>query len=369
MKKIGLIALALILAVGMLGIGYAYFTETLEITADVEAGDFKVCFVDSCCMPDCSQDGYWIKTELIDTNDDLNKNLLEITVGNYYQCAWILCCATIQNTGTIAAHTNLSILSVDPHLMVMAWPIEPWMSPEDLDPEELQSCCPPTCFLKPQEEQKYAILIHNSFDPHYDIEELATYKFQLEIVAEQFNAGPLWGPPAGPGKDIIENGSFEAPFIPWWSLSIPPGGSAQRVTTHTGDMGKVYYPVDGNKFALVKTDGPGSLSIVSQSFAMYPGMRIKGWAFFDSRDWYPPYQDYAQVLIKDATGAVVATPWYEDSTTNANPTPYDVYWDGPWTEWWWEAELEGTYYVELQITNCLDSLLDSMAGFDAIKSW
>jgi len=40
MKKIGLICLAVVLAVGAIGFGYANWSQTLTITEEVNTGDF-----------------------------------------------------------------------------------------------------------------------------------------------------------------------------------------------------------------------------------------------------------------------------------------------------------------------------------------
>lgn len=46
MKKIGLIALALVLSLGLVGAGFAYWTETLGIDANVETGELGMEFVE-----------------------------------------------------------------------------------------------------------------------------------------------------------------------------------------------------------------------------------------------------------------------------------------------------------------------------------
>ncbi|GAI88098.1 unnamed protein product, partial [marine sediment metagenome] len=44
MKKLGLLCLTLVLALGTLGVGYAMWSDTLTITGDVNTGEFIVVF-------------------------------------------------------------------------------------------------------------------------------------------------------------------------------------------------------------------------------------------------------------------------------------------------------------------------------------
>lgn len=57
MKKIGLICLAVVLALGGLGLGYAHWSDQLYINADVEAGSLTLAF-DFVEPPSC-QEGYY----------------------------------------------------------------------------------------------------------------------------------------------------------------------------------------------------------------------------------------------------------------------------------------------------------------------
>jgi hypothetical protein len=64
MKKIGLLALALVLALGSLGIGYAHWTETLQIKGDINTGWIDVNFMsqydnDGVNMIDPTGPGEW----------------------------------------------------------------------------------------------------------------------------------------------------------------------------------------------------------------------------------------------------------------------------------------------------------------------
>jgi hypothetical protein len=343
MKKIGLIAMALVLALGTLGVGFAFWTETLEVTADVETGELKVCFVDAWCEPD-PFGAFTMEVNLLDPDGDGNKNIAEIIVLNAQQCSQAKAWITIKNQGTIPVHINLSVTSKDPHLDV------------DISND-------PTCqILQPGDEWTFDVHVHGKISGPYDVEELAEYKFQLQLVGEQFNAGPQWGPPGGATSNLLVNGGFDLGDFTGWTCVVPVGGQSVVVSSHTGDQGMVYLPIDDGYFARVKTNGPGTYATVSQSFAMYKDMKLKGWAFFDYRD-YHPYNDTAMVQIKDAAGTVIATPWSVQGLSVPN------YADCPWTHWEWQAPADGTYTVVLKIANALDSVLDSYAGFDAHAMW
>ena len=56
-------------------------------------------------------------------------------------------------------------------------------------------------------------------------------------------------------------------------------------------------PKHGSYFALLKTDGSGSYTTLSQSFYASAGDKICGWAFFKAED-YMPYNDSCAVYIK-----------------------------------------------------------------------
>jgi PKD repeat protein len=156
---------------------------------------------------------------------------------------------------------------------------------------------------------------------------------------------------------MISNPGFDTSDFSQWTVYIPPGGSANVVTTHNGDMGMAYSPIDGSYFSLLKTDGPNSYTTVSQTFNTITGETISGWAAFDARD-YMPYNDNACVQIIQG-GVVVATPWYSDVTIVGN------YGDSPWEEWSWTASSSGIYTLEYRIANYGDSGVDSYAMFDS----
>jgi len=161
---------------------------------------------------------------------------------------------------------------------------------------------------------------------------------------------------AAVAKATLVNGGFEEGDFTGWTKYVPYGGSAQVVTSHTGDQGTNYTPVEGNYFALLKTDGPGSYTTISQVIHLEAGWWVEGYAAFDARDYW---NDKAYVKIYDSSGNKIATPWYSDVKEVGN------YGDGPWTYWSWTANEGGDYTLKFGVANAEDSEYDSYALFDA----
>jgi len=153
------------------------------------------------------------------------------------------------------------------------------------------------------------------------------------------------------------NPGFETGTTAGWVETIPPGGEISVVSEYHGDLGLLYLPVGGSYFALLKTDGPGSRTLLSQAVALSAGETLTGWAAFDARDYFP-YNDSAAVQILDSLNNIIATPWSADVATVGD------FADAPWTEWMWTATGAGTYTLRYEVSNALDGFWDSQALFD-----
>ncbi len=164
---------------------------------------------------------------------------------------------------------------------------------------------------------------------------------------------------AGSAWATVINSGFESGDFSGWNLSIPAGATAAVTGNHTSDLGHLYTPVAGNHFALLKTDGPGNITMISQQVSLLAGESIDGWAAFDAQD-YVPYMDWAYVQIMDPSGAITATPWFEQI---GGTVP--SYADTPWTYWTWTAGSTGTYMLTYGVANSGDSGMDSYALFDS----
>jgi predicted ribosomally synthesized peptide with SipW-like signal peptide len=139
-KKIGLICLAVVLALGAMGGALAYWNETLTVTGSVATGQLDVQFSDQKSnddgtLADPSQMGAWTipdpkvpanwnwvgtryeynvgKTTcelIVDSKagspEEGDKQTLKITVDNAYPCYYGNVAFTIDNIGTIPAHVK-----------------------------------------------------------------------------------------------------------------------------------------------------------------------------------------------------------------------------------------------------------------------
>lgn len=153
----------------------------------------------------------------------------------------------------------------------------------------------------------------------------------------------------------IKNGSFENGFNDW-SLTVPSGASADTVNHFNN-----YCPIEGCYFALLKTNGPGSYTTLSQTFTANAGDTIEGYSFFKTND-YMPFNDNCKIVIKsgNASGPIIATPFSESVATVGD------YGQTPWKHWSYTFTNNGEFTVEAKIANAIDSILDSYIGIDAI---
>jgi predicted ribosomally synthesized peptide with SipW-like signal peptide len=110
MKKIWLLCLALVLALGAMGTGLAYWTEVLEITGTVAMGELDAEFSAKNCYdnemgPDVAQ----LACTLSDGGDTepgsspMDMSMCTATITNAYPGYVATCELTIKNNGTIPA--------------------------------------------------------------------------------------------------------------------------------------------------------------------------------------------------------------------------------------------------------------------------
>ncbi|MDM5317031.1 HYR domain-containing protein [Fictibacillus sp. b24] len=158
----------------------------------------------------------------------------------------------------------------------------------------------------------------------------------------------------------IINPSFETGNFTGWTVNVPTGGSATVVNSFTTPFAPVvtFSPVQGNFFAVLKTDGSGNFTSVSQTFFACAGDQISGWAFFQSPE-VPPTQfnDFAEVRILSGA-TLVATPYF----ASVNSTG-----DTGWNNWTYTFVTSGTYTLEARVTNVGRAAFDSYMGLDAIN--
>ena len=100
MKIVRILALTLIIALGLMGAGYAYWTDTLTINNSVSTGEFNVDFMKEDGYPKMfgrTNEQYLVKS--LEQND----NTVSISVGNMYPDSYVRYELKMKNTGTIPA--------------------------------------------------------------------------------------------------------------------------------------------------------------------------------------------------------------------------------------------------------------------------
>lgn len=95
MKKIGLISLALVLALGLGGVGYATWADVLTITGTVNTGTVSAVLSTGACSDDEVKDVSSISCVLTDPKT------LTVTVTNAYPSITYTCEFDVHNTGTV----------------------------------------------------------------------------------------------------------------------------------------------------------------------------------------------------------------------------------------------------------------------------
>jgi hypothetical protein len=172
----------------------------------------------------------------------------------------------------------------------------------------------------------------------------------------------------GSAQAGLTNGSFED-GLNGWSWIVPSGASISVVGSHTEPVPPAtgttsWGPTDGSNFALVKTDGPGSQTMLYQSFYATAGASISLDYFWDSMD-YVPFDDTAtgSILAGMGTGGPVVTTLFSE---NINSDPAN-YWGTPWTTVSYTFASSGVYTLLITNTNGLDSILDSYVGIDNVN--
>jgi hypothetical protein len=165
----------------------------------------------------------------------------------------------------------------------------------------------------------------------------------------------------------LTNGSFETGDLTGWTTVVPSGASATAVTSHTDPGGTgvtAWGPTDGTYFALLKTDGPGSLTQMYQSVYLSPSNGLSFDWFWDSQD-YNPFDDTATLSVYSGVG-IGGAPDATFTLASVNSDPAD-YWGTAWTTSTLWVGAAGKYTVVFEITNGGDSILDSYVGVDNVS--
>ena len=232
MKKIGILALALVLALGSLGIGYAMWSETLTIEGDVSTGEVSVSIdsqYDNDINPqlDPCEPGHWdVASDPVWVGNRYNKNVAQTTsvydlvdgewgkiiIANGYPSYWGSVIWDIHNDGTIPVQlwsvtlTELSFGVVDPIVWQGSFPLSigtryyvdtdvPNVD-ETLDAGDDFSfilSCLDCCQIDPEASGDVGY-IDVTVHVEQDAQQKSIYDFTIEFVFAQWNEGMICVP-------------------------------------------------------------------------------------------------------------------------------------------------------------------------------
>jgi len=121
MKKIVIICLALVLAIGCMGVGYALWSDSLYLEGRIETGEVDVCLV-SIASDDVGIDPGYNKDVARTTVEIIDCYHARITVENAYPCYENYVHFTTLITGTVPVHLDaIRITNPNPCIEVDAW--------------------------------------------------------------------------------------------------------------------------------------------------------------------------------------------------------------------------------------------------------
>ena len=209
MKKIGLLALVLVFALGAVGVGYAHWFDEVYIEGTVEMGDFLVGWEDIILEEDSDDDGK-DPCDMVCTLEDPETSVhhepvatvhhtLVVYIDNGYPQYWGLNKVTIKNAGTIPAHIVDVIVTPGTGLAtatVVSWDT----NGNPVDWELCNAAGDPVLDLVICKQETGLSLICNQLEPctaePVDVwveikqdgaEECHTYEFSVTIIAVQWN--------------------------------------------------------------------------------------------------------------------------------------------------------------------------------------
>lgn len=168
MKKVGLLALAIVLSLGLMGAGLAYWTETLTITGSVATGNLSVAYSNVVCADNESNPDVGTCSATI-TGENTDSETLVITITNAYPCYTCTVDFDILNDGSIPVDLGSLVLDLSGLSGELDVTVSVETTANDLAVDGVQAG---------------QLTIHVT-----DVAaESSTYTFTATIVATQFNA-------------------------------------------------------------------------------------------------------------------------------------------------------------------------------------
>ena len=122
MKKIGILALAFVFALGALGVGYASWSKTLSVNASVETGSVNAEWYFVGCF-DIEDKDVGTTTAWIDGADP---QILHFSIDNGYPCYIGDCEVEFRYTGTVPVHLESIDFEAGPELTGCTVEQSPW---------------------------------------------------------------------------------------------------------------------------------------------------------------------------------------------------------------------------------------------------
>ena len=167
MKKIGLICLALVLALGVLGVGYGLWDKTVYIEGTVNTGEVNaIMSVGDCSDTEPPEKDVSSIECYLDPNDN---QVLIVTITNAYPSIDYYCNFDITNTGTVPVIVN-------GYTVTSTLPVGATLEVPD--------------FVGTQIEPDLSVYGQLHVHLANDAEELTTYTFEVGIWLVQWNEYP-----------------------------------------------------------------------------------------------------------------------------------------------------------------------------------
>jgi len=167
-----------------------------------------------------------------------------------------------------------------------------------------------------------------------------------------------------PAQADPDNLGFELGDLTGWTVTLAPGGgggTADVVMSDNTGFG-IVNPQEGNWFAKLKTDGPGSFTSLEMVMNLAAGDEVTGYVrWFDNElagQQDNEFDDTVEVNFIDSS--LVEFQVFEDSHAGNTEILQD------WEQWSFIAPATDTYTMQLQIKNVSDDIFDSIAYFDNI---